>query len=827
MADRITDCGGCPLRQFWGTDIPVFENGRRIAFTKHKEVGFRDSQIKDALKRCRPAIATMLKRIKPKIIVCLGNPAMQTIMGKSGITKHHGKLEWSKEFNCWTFPLYHPAFCLRDAGNFPTWRVDMAQMASLVKSGYRPPELFESGKVEVVDDIQFILDQRNINLGIDTEAQGVDWVNKQNSVLISYQISIENGKGYVVHLLKEVGPSEPCDTIIQWPRKNGRITEIVPVRVKKEQNYRNKLLQLREILRREDIKKYMMTGHDLHRFEQIGIPKEQVKSYVMDIQTAFHCLDPDSNKMASMRDIQAALMPGQADHKTLFSAQHDKGDMLKVKNDDLESFNQYSGTDASTTRSCGLILKQRLLEDRKLANYYVKFVQPVTTTVLHEIEANGIAFATDLLPRAQQEVVTLVQDMERKAIARIPHKILDYHEVEMGKKLALTRKQLICDALFTSAGFDLQPLEYTPTGQPATDRKTLVRLRDELRDGHRAYEFLSDYIGWGPYQKLMTTYLGAKEGKGFSHHVRIDNRLHPSVSSTRTATGRTGMVDPPLQTIPKRNRVIAQIIRRLLVAPPGKVLLALDISNSEMRWFAMIGGISQFLDVFRKGGDIHINTASELLRLKGTPWDTLPQLEQEKYRQNAKPVNFGFLYGMFPPKFKVYARDEYGVAFTVAESEEIRRAYLEDIYSDIPGYHEWQVQFARHNGYVRSPFGRKRLTPNINSYDFMAKIEDEHVALNTPTQSVSSDSPLLAGLMCREKKIIDNKDRKIVLFIHDELIFEIPEQGYEQVAEDIIDQVENELPKRVKKDFGYEMAIKLVADGKVGTNLAEMQKLKR
>jgi len=149
--------------------------------------------------------------------------------------------------------------------------------------------------------------------------------------------------------------------------------------------------------------------------------------------------------------------------------------------------------------------------------------------------------------------------------------------------------------------------------------------------------------------------------------------------------------------------------------------------------------------------------------------------------------------------------------------------FLYQMYPDIPVYHERQVESARACGYVRSPYGRLRWTHKINSESFMDRSEDERVAINTPTQSVSSDSTLHAALIARREGILSATE--LCLFVHDELVLEVKEEGWEEKARGVIDCYVEGVPRSLRKDFGYEMTIPLAMDCKVGTRLSQMQEV--
>ncbi|MBQ9407226.1 MAG: hypothetical protein IJU37_10900, partial [Desulfovibrio sp.] len=544
--------------------------------------------LKQAMNCCRPALEKAIRLLRPKAILCFGDVALSQVLRQSGITKKRGRLQRSEEFDCWVFPTFHPAACFRDQGKFAFWNPDMATFARFVKSGFQMTEVAEKGVYQDVDSIRFLLDKRHFTCALDTETQGADWCDP-NSVVISYSLSDEEGKGYNVWLCTECEPEE-ADRSIQWPRKNGKKIEVANVPVKYAPEYERRIAELRELCARKDIKKVMMNGnYDLHRLRQLGIERSEIQSYTLDVQLVAHALDPDNFTKASLLNIQTAFLSNKADHKTAFGEAVDKGDMLKAAKENPTRHTMYAAADTDVTLGCANVLRGMLLQDKALANYYAKLAHPVQSIVLYELEKNGITFAADKLPAAKEEIAGILREKEEAFLALVPGKVIDKHK-EAGLKL--TRANFLRDVFFSRQGFHLPVLAKTPSGDPTTDRKVLVRLRDELDDGP-AKEALSTLIEWGPYQKLYSTYL-----KGFEQAVKPDGKLHTQITKCGTATGRTSSSSPNLQNVPKRNPAITKCIRSMLVASPGKVLVAADYSQSELRWIAHESGDRNMRQIF-------------------------------------------------------------------------------------------------------------------------------------------------------------------------------------------------------------------------------------
>lgn len=789
------------------TDRVFFANACRCMLGKDDKTNKK--LLKQSMNCCRPALEKAIHLLKPKAILCFGDVALNQVLKQSGITKKRGRFQRSEEFDCWVFPTFHPAACFRDQGKFAFWNPDMAMFSKFVKDGFKVSDISENGVYRDVDSIRFLLEKENFTCAIDTETQGKNW-NDSNSVVISYSLSDEEGIGYNIWLCQECDPQE-ADKIIQWPRKvTGRKEELVDVPVKFAPDYENRIDELREFCRRKDIKKVMMNGnYDLHRLRQLGISRMEIESYTMDVQLAAHALDPDNFIKARLLDIQRAFLSNKSDHKTVFGDEVDKNDMLKAAKENPERHTMYAAADTDVTLGLSRVLKRHLVQDRLLANYYAKLAHPVQSIVLYEIEKNGIPFNLEKLPAAKEEIAEILMQKENEFLSLVPSKVIDKHR---DKGLKLTRTFFLRDVFFSKDGFKLPVLEKTPSGDPTTDRKVLVRLRDEIGDGP-AKEALSTLIEWGPYQKLYSTYL-----KGFEASVQPDGKLHTIITKCGTATGRTSSRQPNLQNVPKRNPTITKVIRSMLVAPPGKVLVAADYSQSELRWIAHESGEKNMRQIFLDGGDMHEITGKGLAERHGDVWEDLSKEDKKAYRQKAKPVNFGLPYGQSAKGFQAYARDQYGVKFTLEEAETYRTTFLNTLYPGLPLWHERRKEEARKYGFVRSAYGFIRRTPNINSSDLYKMGEDERIAVNTGIQSASNDSALLAALEARQSGFVDDNRAQLVLFIHDELIYAVDEDMVDEFVPGLLGFMENIPTKR----FGFEFSVPLIADAKIGKSLAEM-----
>lgn len=791
----------------------LFANACRCMIIKDM---MKKSEITQAMKCCRPKLEYVIKKLNPKVILTLGEIASRQVMPtgrERAISKIRGIPRFSEEFNCMVVPTFHPAFCLRSRNHLKFFEADVNKAVSIAKGSVTPAPV-EIEEIKEVDSIRFLLDREYnppLYVAIDTETQGLDFVDPR-SLVISYSISPENGVGYQIWLYKEVDPNVEKDGVfkIEWqPDKKDSYTRVIYV--KKARNYDQKIEELRELLRRKDIKKIMMNGnYDLLRFHQLGI--DEVNSYVMDIQLAMQMLNPDVFSKQSLENIQSVLFPETESHKS--SVDKYKNDMLLLSKEDPWKLTEYACRDAIITRACGMMLRKELTKDRAIFKYYTKLAHPVTSKVLFEIEKNGIKIDMKRLFEARIEVGKMMEECEKQILDMVPTKVLAKYPDPEDRKLS--RLAFVRDILFSKEGLALTPVQKTENGVFSTSKDVLKELLYELDPETIEYRVVAKMLEYRKLQKLLSDFV-----KGFNRHIRLDGRIHPTISKS-TATGRTACSNPNLQTIPKRDEEMRKFVRPVFIADEGKLLVAIDYSQAELRWIAHESRDEEMLRVFRNGEDIHTKTALSMLGV--TSPDAVDPETLKSARSKAKSVNFGIVYMMSPKGLLAYASSSYGIRdMTLADAEK----YIEAFFNTYPGVREWQqekIQFARKNWYCRTAFGFTRFLPEINSESSYLRSRAERQAVNTPIQSASNDTTLFAAYEAVRRGLLDGKKAKIVLFVHDELIFEVDEDFAEEFARQMVDIMKN-IHDPIEREFGFRLLVPFDADAAIGKNLGEMQPL--
>ncbi len=335
--------------------------------------------------------------------------------------------------------------------------------------------------------------------------------------------------------------------------------------------------------------------------------------------------------------------------------------------------------------------------------------------------------------------------------------------------------------LFDKLG--LPPVKKTKTGY-----STNAEVLEKLRGQHPIIEAILEYR---QLTKLNSTYV-----EGLGKVIAPDGRIHTSFQNTVTATGRLSSTEPNLQNIPVRTELGAQL-RKMFVAPAGKVLVDADYSQIELRLLAHMAGDQAMIDGFNSGDDIHTITASQVFGV--SPEEVTPLM-----RRSAKAVNFGIVYGISPFSLS----QDIGVS--VQQAKEYMEKYFAH-YSGVRAYMDGVVEQAKKDGYVTTLFARRRWIPELKSSNFNTRSFGERVALNAPIQGTAADIIKLAMIRVRDRLKAEGLEGKLVLQVHDELIVECPEGEAEQVCKLVEEEMEGVAA----------LSVPLLAETHAGTSWAE------
>ena len=393
--------------------------------------------------------------------------------------------------------------------------------------------------------------------------------------------------------------------------------------------------------------------------------------------------------------------------------------------------------------------------------------------IIAQMENNGIKIDIAYLKKLSRRVDEELLSLEKKII------------VLAGEEFNINSPQQLSQILFTKLGLQIKGLKKTPGKVISTAASELVKLKDQ-------HEIIGLILRQRELQKLKTTYIDALPKLAGS-----DGRLHTSFDSLGTTTGRLSSKNPNLQNIPIRTE-LGNEIRKAFVAEVGHKLLAADYSQIELRVVAHLAGDKEMIKIFKEGKDIHTATAAEVLGIK--------ELEVDKNsRRMAKILNFGVIYGMSIHGFAEAAGVE------VARAKKFIKKYFEE-FAGVAKYIEKIKQEAANDGFVQTLFGRKRFIPEINSSAWNLRQAAERMAINMPIQGTAAD--LLKMAMVEIVKRLP-LSAKLLLQVHDELIFEVPEKEVPKIAKMVKEIMENI----------YQLSAPLKVDVETGDNWGELKQL--
>ncbi|PWJ84182.1 DNA polymerase I [Pseudaminobacter salicylatoxidans] len=405
---------------------------------------------------------------------------------------------------------------------------------------------------------------------------------------------------------------------------------------------------------------------------------------------------------------------------------------------DIDKATRYAGEDADVTLRLWHILKPRLVA-KKLVSVYERLERPLVP-VLAQMEQRGISVDRQILSRLSGELAQGAAGLEEEIYQLA------------GEKFTIGSPKQLGDILFGKMG--LPGGSKTKTGQWSTSAQV---LEDLAAEGHPLPRKIVD---WRQLTKLKSTYTDALPG----YINPRTNRVHTSYALAATSTGRLSSSEPNLQNIPIRTSE-GRRIRTAFIADKGYKLVSADYSQIELRVLAHVAEIPQLRQAFEDGIDIHAMTASEMF---GVPVEGMPS----EVRRRAKAINFGIIYGI----------SAFGLANQLSIPREEASDYIKRYFERFPGIRDYMDStktFARANGYVETIFGRRAHYPEIRSANPQMRAFNERAAINAPIQGSAAD--IIRRAMVRMEKALPEAglDARMLLQVHDELIFEVPDEEVE------------------------------------------------
>ena len=489
----------------------------------------------------------------------------------------------------------------------------------------------------------------------------------------------------------------------------------------------------------------------------------KVEGIVFDTLLASYLLDPDrpSHGLKTLaRDRLGIAMTGIEE---LIGSKGKQGSMADIE---IERVAPYACADADVALQLTHLLDCELRE-QGLADVFTRIELPLMA-VLNNMEMTGVR-----IDRQQFAALSAELDSRLKALVR---EIYDL----AGKSFNISSPKQVAQLLFHDLG--LKPTRMGKTGY-STDVTVLEQLS---REGNVIPRKILDYR---TLEKLKTTYADTLPQMVNPR----TGRIHTSYNQAVAATGRLSSSDPNLQNIPIRTPEGRQIRRGFIALEDDHVLMAADYSQIELRVLAHFTRDPSLVEAFRAGRDIHRLTAS---RVFGCP----PEQVTDEMRAQAKVVNFGIIYGM----------SAHGLAQQLEISRTQARQFIDDYFAAYPGVRRWTeeiVASAREKGMVTTLSGRHRRIANIASRNSNLRLAAERVAINTPIQGTAADLIKIAMIAVDRRLRAMGSRAQMIMQVHDELIFDLPESERENIRKVVSEEMENamtlEVPLRVDVKVGH------------------------
>lgn len=409
------------------------------------------------------------------------------------------------------------------------------------------------------------------------------------------------------------------------------------------------------------------------------------------------------------------------------------------------------------------------LKDKNQYELYEDIELPVTR-ILGEMEFAGTEIDLDVL-----------KEMDTAFDETIEKLANDIYRIS-GTTFNISSPKQLGQVLFEDLG--LKGGKKTKTGY-----STSQDVLEKIIDAHPVVPLVLEYR---MLTKLSSTYL-----KGLQEQVFPDNKIHTIYKQTLTHTGRLSSVDPNLQNIPVRSEE-GKLIRKAFVSHNG-YLVSFDYSQIELRILAHMAHVTNLIDAFNQGKDIHRHTAALVFGVKDE--EVTPQM-----RSQAKAVNFGIIYGM--SEFRL-SKD---IGMSISEARDFINKYFET-YPEVKTYMDEVVETCKKQGYVSTLLNRKRYIPTINDKNFMVRQQAQRYAMNTPIQGTGADILKLA--MIEVDKALKEKNLKsqMILQVHDELIFDV----FEDELEEVMSLVKEKMENCIKMD------VPLIVEGNYAKNWCELK----
>lgn len=590
---------------------------------------------------------------------------------------------------------------------------------------------------------------------IDTETTST---NAMAADLVGISLSISSGEACYIPLAHVSHNDEPVDLLSE------RSAEPIPDQIPMQDalDILKPLLTNPAVLKIAQNMKYDALVLKKYGLEITPFDDTMLLSYVLDAGVNKHNMDELAQVHLDHTTIPFKEIAGTGKKQITFD---------KV---DIEKATEYAAEDADITGRLHRLLKPRLVQE-KMVNVYETLERPLIP-VLVDMEHNGIKVDKDMLNRLSNEFAVRLSKLEGVI-----------HDLA-GHPFNIASPKQLGEVLFEEMA--IPGGKKSKTGAYSTGADILEKLAAE---GHALPQKV---LEWRGLAKLKSTYTDALQNE----INKKTNRIHTSYSLAATTTGRLSSTNPNLQNIPIRTEE-GRKIRNAFIPEQGYKLVAADYSQIELRLLAHIADLDSLKKAFNEGIDIHAMTASEVF---GVPIEGMDPI----VRRQAKAINFGIIYGI----------SSFGLANQLGMSRTEAKTFIDKYFERFPGiqhYMEDTKQYCRDKGYVETIFGRKIHVGSINDKNGMRRSFGERAAINAPIQGSAADVIRRAMIQMPDALKEAGLSAKMLLQVHDELVFEVPEDEVEKTTPIITSVMEKAaLP-------ALEISVPLTVDCGIGDNWNE------
>ncbi|MFA6163997.1 MAG: DNA polymerase I [Methylobacter sp.] len=504
--------------------------------------------------------------------------------------------------------------------------------------------------------------------------------------------------------------------------------------------------------------------YDMHVLANHGIALQGIahdtmlESYVLNSTATKHNMDDLAKEYLGVETIHYEDVAGKGAKQIGF---HEVS---------IEQAAPYAAEDADITLRLHQVLTAKLAQHPKLLELYTEMEVPLIS-VLARIENNGVLIDTAMLSQQSLELSSQIISLEQHA-----------HDLA-GQTFNLGSPKQIQDILYDQQ--KLPVLKKTPKGQPSTEESVLQELALD-------YPLPKLILEYRSLSKLKSTYTDKLPQQVDGQTGRIHTSYHQAVA----ATGRLSSSDPNLQNIPIRSEE-GRKIRQAFIGPEGKKIVAADYSQIELRIMAHLSADAGLLKAFTEGQDVHRATAAEV-------FGVAPDQVTTDLRRSAKAINFGLIYGM----------SSFGLAQQLGLSRSQAQSYIDLYFARYPGVKNYMDSIreqARDQGYVETLFGRRLYLPEIKSRNAARRQYAERTAINAPMQGTAADIIKRAMIAADQWLYKEIPDAKMIMQVHDELVFEVAQDQVDDCAANI----------RTIMCSAAELNVPLIVDIGIGNNWDE------